>query len=109
MRSAPSFPPLCAPPLGGWFFPEPAEVGDDCVSEAVDSWVSPGGRLRVRGRHNLSLLAVGFIVTPAITNKHLIYTPDMVLVLSQSVAAAIFSFFKAEAVFLFTLTEIRGF
>ena len=49
-RSSPSVLPLCAPPLGGWFFPEPAEVGDDRVSEAVDSWVSPGGCLRVRGR-----------------------------------------------------------
>ena len=50
--------------------PELAEVGDDRLSKDVDSWVSPGSRLRVRGDledlHNLSLIAVGYVVTSAI-------------------------------------------
>ena len=56
---------LCVP--AGWMVvPEPAKGGDDRLIRGCDSCVSPGDRLRVRGLlcrlHNLSLLAVGFVV-----------------------------------------------
>ena len=40
---------LCVP---AWLMvvPEPAEGGDDRLIRGYDSWVSPGDRLRVRGR-----------------------------------------------------------
>ena len=56
------FSPLVAPPLGRCCVPETAKVSY--------SWTSPGSRFWVRGRlqnlHDLSLLNLGFLVTPVI-------------------------------------------